>query len=69
MAVAQLLERLRELAQLTAQTPLYNPVFQLSHELSRELERGDIALEDIEAGSMSFTTKVSTRGPRASPGC
>ncbi|MXP29480.1 phosphoenolpyruvate carboxylase [Porphyrobacter algicida] len=49
MAVAPLLERLRELAQHTAQTPLYNPVFQLSHELSRELERGEIALDDIEA--------------------
>lgn len=44
MTVDDLLERLSELAQRTAETPLYNPVFQLAHELSRRLERGDIDL-------------------------
>ena len=48
MIVDELLQRLSELAQRTAETPLYNPVFQLSHEVSRRLERGDIGLDDIE---------------------
>ncbi len=48
MIVDELLERLRELAQRTAETPLYNPVFQLSHEISRRLERGDIGLDHVE---------------------
>ena len=48
MIVDELLQRLRELAQRTAETPLYNPVFQLSHELSRKLEQGSIDLEKIE---------------------
>ena len=47
MIVDELLQRLRELAQRTAETPLYNPVFQLSHELSRRLEGGDISLDTI----------------------
>ena len=47
MIVDELLERLRELAQRTAETPLYNPVFQLSHEVSRRLERGDVSLGQI----------------------
>ena len=41
--------RLQELHKLTAQTPLYNPVFQLGHELSRRLENGEMSLHDIEA--------------------
>lgn len=49
MIVDELLQRLRELAQRTAETPLYNPVFQLSHEISRRLEAGDIDLDGIEA--------------------
>jgi phosphoenolpyruvate carboxylase len=48
MIVDELLQRLRELARRTAETPLYNPVFQLSHEISRKLEQGDIALDQIE---------------------
>ena len=38
--VADLRQRMRELHLRTAETPLYNPVFQLSHELSRTLEDG-----------------------------
>jgi phosphoenolpyruvate carboxylase len=49
MIVDELLQRLRELAQRTAETPLYNPVFQLSHEISRKLEHGDIGLDAVEA--------------------
>lgn len=47
MAVEQLIDRLRELAQRTAETPLYNPVFQLSHEISRRIEDGEIGLDDV----------------------
>lgn len=47
MIVDELLQRLRELAQRTAETPLYNPVFQLSHEISRKLEAGEIALNEV----------------------
>lgn len=47
MIVDELLQRLSKLAQRTAETPLYNPVFQLSHEISRKLEAGAISLEDI----------------------
>ena len=35
-------DRLQELHALTAQTPLFNPVFQLSLDISRELEGGVI---------------------------
>ena len=48
MIVDELLQRLRELAQRTAETPLYNPVFQLSHEISRKLEAGEIGLDRVE---------------------
>lgn len=47
MIVDELLQRLRELAQRTAETPLYNPVFQLSHEISRKLEQGAIGLDEV----------------------
>lgn len=47
MTVDDLLERLAELAQRTAETPLFNPVFQLAHELSRALESGSIGLDAI----------------------
>lgn len=40
---------MRELHLRTAETPLYNPVFQLSHELSRALEDGEGDLSQIEA--------------------
>jgi phosphoenolpyruvate carboxylase len=48
MTVENLLARLRVLAERTAETPLYNPVFQLAHELSRALEAGAIDLARIE---------------------
>jgi phosphoenolpyruvate carboxylase len=48
VTVEDLLHRLAELAQRTAETPLFNPVFQLAHELSRELESGVIDLGRIE---------------------
>ena len=47
--VADLTARLQDLHKLTAQTPLYNPVFQLGLELSRKLENGEMSLDDIEA--------------------
>ena len=46
--VAQLHERLLVLHQLTQETPLFNPVFQLSLDLSRELESGGLDLDAIE---------------------
>lgn len=39
--------RLRELHAFTAQTPLFNPVFQLGLDLSRDLEGGKKSLKDI----------------------
>jgi phosphoenolpyruvate carboxylase len=45
--VKQLHERLQVLHQLTKETPLFNPVFQLSLELSRELESGSLDLEAV----------------------
>ncbi|BBC72115.1 phosphoenolpyruvate carboxylase [Altererythrobacter sp. B11] len=46
--VAQLTERLQALHQRTAETPLFNPVFQLSLDLSRLLESGELTLADCE---------------------
>lgn len=43
----KLTERLKELHKLTAQTPLFNPVFQLGLDLSRELESGKTDLKQI----------------------
>ena len=40
--------RLHELHALTAQTPLFNPVFQLSLDISRELEGDGLVLKAIE---------------------
>ncbi|SFO86091.1 Phosphoenolpyruvate carboxylase, type 1 [Qipengyuania nanhaisediminis] len=42
-----LAERLRELHARTQETPLFNPVFQLAHDLSRKLEAGELSLEDL----------------------
>jgi phosphoenolpyruvate carboxylase len=47
--VAKLRDRLRKLHERTAETPLFNPVFQLSHDLSRELETGALSLDDMES--------------------
>lgn len=45
-STAQLRERLGVLHQRTVESPLFNPVFQLSLELSRELEAGSLRLAD-----------------------
>lgn len=49
MNAAEMRERLQELHQLTTQTPLFNPVFQLGLDLSRDLEAGRISLADLGA--------------------
>lgn len=41
--------RLNDLHRLTAQTPLFNPVFQLGLELSREIESGALTLDAVAA--------------------
>ena len=45
--LAQLDARLNKLHSRTAETPLFNPVFQLSHELSRRIESGDLPLSAV----------------------
>ncbi|MCK9542874.1 MAG: phosphoenolpyruvate carboxylase [Novosphingobium sp.] len=47
-SVAELSQRLQELHPRTAETPLFNPVFQLGLELSRRIENGSLALDDVE---------------------
>lgn len=45
--VADLNARLQELHGLTRESPLYNPVFQLSLDLSRQIESGELPLSDM----------------------
>ena len=47
-SVPALVERLQQLHQRTRETPLFNPVFQLSHDLSRSLEAGEIDLATFD---------------------
>ena len=47
--VSDLLARLEELRERTNETPLFNPAFQLSLELSRLIEGGALSLEEIAA--------------------
>ena len=47
-SVADLRDRLQQLHARTAETPLFNPVFQLSLDLSRELESGELTLDRVE---------------------
>ncbi len=47
--VQALTDRLQEMHRFTEDTPLFNPVFQLSHDLSRMLEAGELTLDDCEA--------------------
>ncbi len=47
--VAGLNDRLQALHERTRETPLFNPVFQLSLDLSRALESGEIGLDTIES--------------------
>ena len=49
LTFATLTHALRELHKRTQETPLFNPVFQLAHDLSRELEAGNVTLEDFSA--------------------
>ena len=48
-SVGDLVERMQVLHQRTAETPLFNPVFQLSLDLSRAIESGELSLGDVEA--------------------
>ena len=48
-SVAALTARLQELHIRTEETPQFNPVFQLAHGMSRQLEGGELSLDDIEA--------------------
>ena len=45
--LGELHARLQELHPRTAETPLFNPVFQLSLELSRRIESGDLPLTEV----------------------
>lgn len=45
--LARLDARLQDLHRRTAETPLFNPVFQLSLELSRQIESGELGLGDV----------------------
>lgn len=47
--IADLEARLGELHERTRETPLFNPVFQLSLDLSRALEGGELSLDDMTA--------------------
>lgn len=48
LTLEKLARRLSELHERTQQTPLFNPVFQLAHELSRELEADTVPLTDFD---------------------
>ncbi|MDP4605381.1 MAG: phosphoenolpyruvate carboxylase, partial [Erythrobacter sp.] len=47
--IAALEARLGALHERTRETPLFNPVFQLSLDLSRALEAGELSLDDLTA--------------------
>ena len=46
--VADLRARLQDLHQRTSETPLFNPVFQLGHDVSRALESGAMDLDIVD---------------------
>ncbi|MFC3175263.1 phosphoenolpyruvate carboxylase [Novosphingobium bradum] len=48
LTISALEQRLQELHRLTVPTPLFNPVFQLGHELSRRLEDGSLTLAALD---------------------
>ncbi len=48
-SVSDLLARLEELRERTNETPLFNPAFQVSLELSREIESGALTLDMVAA--------------------
>ena len=47
--IADLNARLQEMHALTSQAPLYNPVFQLSLDLSRQIEGGELGYKGLNA--------------------
>ena len=59
----QLCERLGVLHQRTVESPLFNPVFQLSLELSRQLESGAITL--VDAASLAAELECDSLVDRA----
>ncbi len=61
--VSDLSQRLQELHQRTVETPQFNPVFQLGHDLSRQLEAGEMSLDDFEA--LIAELEVASLGDRA----
>jgi phosphoenolpyruvate carboxylase len=61
VTVADLSERLAELHRRTAEMPQFNPVFQLSLELSRKLESGELSLDQCE----SLVAEMECEGLRA----
>ena len=46
--LSELLLRLGKLHERTAETPLFNPVFQLGLEISRRIENGSLTLDQVE---------------------
>jgi phosphoenolpyruvate carboxylase len=66
--VAKLRDRLRKLHERTAETPLFNPVFQLSHDLSRELETGALSLDDMEGLVAELECEACKAAPDACAG-
>lgn len=60
-SIADLDARLSALHPRTAETPLFNPVFQLALELSRKLEGGEMSLDDFE----SLVAEMECEGLRA----
>ncbi|MFA9200337.1 MAG: phosphoenolpyruvate carboxylase [Cypionkella sp.] len=62
--VADLVARLQAHHRQTAETPLFNPVFQLSLDLSRALESGALALADVAelVGELECTALMSRAG-------
>ncbi|MHA6334622.1 phosphoenolpyruvate carboxylase [Qipengyuania sp. CAU 1752] len=63
--LGDLRERLQEMHARTAETPLFNPVFQLSLDLSRKLEAGELSLDTIEGMICELeTTALEDRAGR-----
>jgi phosphoenolpyruvate carboxylase len=57
LTFATLTDALRQLHKRTRETPLFNPVFQLAHDLSRALEAGEISLHDFSSLIDELETK------------
>ncbi len=61
--IEDLTQRLQDLHQRTVETPQFNPVFQLAHELSRKLEDGEMSLDDFE--TLIAELEIAALGLRA----